>query len=329
MRECSQQPAVSIIIPVYNTEDYLQKCVNSILSQSFVNFELFLVDDGSTDKSGAICDEYAKKDFRVYVHHQNNSGASAARNYALDRASGEYIAFIDSDDYICPDYLSKLYDIAINEQAEVVMCRQFCFKDGDSIVNSEDIDNIAYKTMSGREAIIMRYKGNFSIAPGAKLISRKLFKTVRFPVGKSFEDQAVIPYVIYISKKFCITEKRMYYYRIREQSLSHCEFSEKVFDNILHMNNFILFLENKHDRKVVAKAKKFRDYGLAMYTIMAKSQNIRAIPKEYHMGELKAFCILQKNCSDDKFCWYLSLLHPILARYYEYIIKIKKILFRK
>ena len=100
-------PIVSVIVPVYNTEKYLPECIESVLFQSYTDFELLLIDDGSTDGSGLICDEYARKDFRIKVVHKSNGGVSSARNEGLDIARGEYVCFVDSDDWVCKDYLKK------------------------------------------------------------------------------------------------------------------------------------------------------------------------------------------------------------------------------
>lgn len=104
-------PKISVIVPVYNAEKYLQCCVDSILAQTFTDFELLLIDDGSRDRSGEICDEYARKDVRVKVFHKENGGASAARNLGLDHANGYYVAFVDSDDYLSAEYLHSFYNI--------------------------------------------------------------------------------------------------------------------------------------------------------------------------------------------------------------------------
>ena len=111
---------ISIIVPVYNTEKYLKRCVDSILSQNYADFELWLVDDGSTDGSGALCDSYQQKDSRVRVFHQKNAGVSAARNYGVDQAQGEWVCFVDSDDEVLPDYLSDMIKAADTDECLVV-----------------------------------------------------------------------------------------------------------------------------------------------------------------------------------------------------------------
>ena len=116
------KPLISIIVPIYNVEKYLSRCINSVLSQTFPDFELLLIDDGSTDKSGYICDGYAQKDSRIKVFHIENGGVSAARNYGLDNARGEWITFVDADDWIDKDMYYKLYNEAILSEADIVIC---------------------------------------------------------------------------------------------------------------------------------------------------------------------------------------------------------------
>ena len=115
-------PKISVIVPVYNTEKYLNRCIDSILAQTFTDFELLLIDDGSTDCSGKICDEYAAKDSRVRVFHKENGGVSSARNMGLDNAQGEWITFVDSDDWVHEDFLKKRLALALNDNADIAYC---------------------------------------------------------------------------------------------------------------------------------------------------------------------------------------------------------------
>ena len=118
----SVPPAVSIIVPVYNTERFLNRCIDSVLAQTYSDWELLLVDDGSTDSSGSICDEYATQDSRIRVFHKENGGVSSARNLGLDYARGEWITFVDSDDYIAPDMIEKLYETQKRNNADITVC---------------------------------------------------------------------------------------------------------------------------------------------------------------------------------------------------------------
>jgi glycosyltransferase involved in cell wall biosynthesis len=121
----TNQPEISIIVPVYNVEKYLEKCLKSILHQIFSDFELILIDDGSTDSSGRICDEYLKRDSRIKVFHKENGGLSSARNYGIEKSTGKYIGFVDSDDYIAKDMYEVLYNNLQRENADVSMCGNY------------------------------------------------------------------------------------------------------------------------------------------------------------------------------------------------------------
>lgn len=132
-------PVISVIVPVYNAEPYLARCIDSIMSQTFEDFEVLIVDDGSQDKSGEICDEYAAKDSRIRVFHKENGGVSSARNLGLDNATGEWIAFVDSDDWVDEEYLSCLYDAAISLDRSIVVCDFVEInKDGTKLCNAFD-----------------------------------------------------------------------------------------------------------------------------------------------------------------------------------------------
>lgn len=190
---------ISIVVPVYNTEVYLRRCVDSILDQSFTDFELLLVDDGSTDGSSSICDEYAAKDSRVSVIHQCNAGVSAARNaglaYAFSESETQYLTFIDSDDFVAPTYLYTLYQALLDNNADISVCGEYthggqkCVFDG-----QRNFDGII--RLDATEACRMIYTGGAGHAPfvtvWGKLYKKELFRDIRFPVGKIHEDQAVI-----------------------------------------------------------------------------------------------------------------------------------------
>lgn len=187
-------PKITVIVPVYNIEDYLERCINSILAQSFNDFELILVDDGSTDKSGEICDSYAKKDERVRVFHKENGGSSSARNLAIKEAHGEYLSFIDSDDYVEPDFLEKLYlpvKEALDERKEapkiVQVGRNEIDEDG-KLMPDICIPPKEKVFISSRDFFkdLIMHIGDCSFC--TKITHKSLFDGMEFPVGKLNED---------------------------------------------------------------------------------------------------------------------------------------------
>lgn len=319
-------PAISVIVPVYKVEDYIRQCIESVLNQTFTDFELILVDDGSPDNCGKICDEYAEKDPRIIVIHQENRGVSAARNTGLDVMRGKYVTFVDGDDYISEDYLEVLHFAVSSEDFDMAMCGFYKDEEGELIGKNTCVCTIGNRVISGRELSCLRYKNKLDISAWAKLYRRELYSELKFPEGKIHEDQAVIPKIFYLADKVVLLEECYYYYRVRSDSISHSKFKINRFDNIVHMNEHIQFLRERNEKELYKMAVKHRDECLAMYTIQAKKNGISRVPKGCYMSEWVAFSILERVLPYDKFSWHLGSLHPKWVRPYEYLHKIKCIL---
>lgn len=257
---------IGIIVPVYNVEKYLNYCIESILTQSFTDFELILIDDGSADRSGIICDEYAKLDSRIKVVHKLNGGISSARNFGLSILDSEYVTFVDSDDAIFPEYLQYLYDTAKECEADIVTCE---FTSKNEVNIAKDTDYICF---SGYEAVIERYSRPDSITATAwcKLYKSHLFNDLSFPEGKIHEDQAVIPIVLYKANTVIKTNRILYYYRIREGSITNTNFSVKRYDNIDNIQYCVDYFKSKRAKRFVRLAKYHKKRTLAEYTIISK-----------------------------------------------------------
>jgi len=239
---------ISIIVPVYNVEKYLRKCVDSILNQTFKDFELILVDDGSPDNSGVICDEYAKKDSRVRVIHKKNGGLSDARNIGIDAAKGKYIGFIDSDDYIDQNMYKQLYDSLMKNNADLSICGIFDVFDGRTPVKKSEKELL----LNRDEATLLIFHGNeISVHAVNKLYKRKIFDNVRYPVGKYHEDSYTIVDILDNCDTVAINSRQMYYYFHRNESITSEDFSEKQFE-------FIDAWE-KNERKVSGRSKEIND----------------------------------------------------------------------
>ncbi len=223
-------PKISIIVPVYNVEKYLNKCLDSILAQTFEDYELLLIDDGSSDKSGNICDEYEKKDKRVKVFHKENGGLSSARNAGIDAACGEYIGFIDSDDYIDNDMFEILYNSLIENHADISVCGVYdCYNDR---IERNNVDGKLY-VFSDQDALReVLYGKRLQAFAVNKLYKKEVFNEMRFPVGKIYEDSFLIPSIFANSEKIVLVSVPKYYYQHREGSITSFKFSEKLFDVI-------------------------------------------------------------------------------------------------
>jgi len=234
---------VSIIVPIYNVEDYLEECIDSILNQTYVRYEVILVDDGSTDKCSKICDRYAENDLRVKVIHKQNGGLSDARNAGIDSACGEYITFIDSDDYVDADYLKVLVLILERENADIVQ-GQYTFQrkllgTGKNQVNCLSSDE------SLRNYLLFK-----KVLPSVcmKLYRTTLFENIRFPKGRINEDTCTTYKLLLQAKKYVCIERHLYYYRIRQSSIMHSGFSPQKID-ILNIPDEIRTYLGKKERK--------------------------------------------------------------------------------
>ncbi|EGO5804879.1 glycosyltransferase, partial [Enterococcus faecalis] len=220
---------ISIIVPVYNVEKYLEKCVRSILAQTFTDFELILVDDGSPDSSGAMCDQFAEQDQRVKVIHKENGGLSDARNAGIEIAQGEFLGFVDSDDYIEEDMYELLYTNAIKEQADISACGLYDVYDNREL----KIDKYIYRVLDSETALKTFVEGNISnVTVTSKMFKRSLFDNIRFPVGKITEDAFIIVDLVRKSKKIVLDTRQKYFYYHRENSITTNQFSKKDFDTI-------------------------------------------------------------------------------------------------
>ena len=223
---------VTVIIPIYNVENYLHRCVDSILNQTYKNLEIILVDDGSPDNCGKISDDYALLDQRVKVIHKENGGLSDARNVGVDIAKGSYITFIDSDDWVHEDYIQKLYDLLIETNSDISMCDHIRLSSQDIHLETgiEEIHEFtnyeALTKLTGKLYVQM-------VVAWGKLYKSHLFKSIRFPVGRLHEDEFTTYKLIYIAKKIVYTTTPLLYYWQREDSIMGSGFNLKKCNDII------------------------------------------------------------------------------------------------
>ncbi len=211
------QPKISVIVPIYKVESFLRKCINSILDQTYSNLEIILVDDGSPDKCGEICDRYAKQDSRIRVIHKTNGGLSDARNAALDIATGEYIGFVDSDDWIAPDMYEYLLNGALKYQKDISMCEYYNVYKKDEIATRRYEDEI-FDTKSAMEALFRLRIGNYA---WNKLFKRELWLDIRFPVGKNYEDVLTFYRILEKSNGIVALKEPKYFYLDNNSGIVH------------------------------------------------------------------------------------------------------------
>lgn len=272
---------ISIVVPIYNVDKYLNKCIDSIINQTYKNIEIILVDDGSTDSSGKICDEYLKIDSRICVIHKKNGGLSDARNYGIEKAQGIYIGFIDSDDFINENMFELLYNNIIENNADISICGRYInYEDGREIIQHKNLIKFA---MDKKEGLIkLNSFSYFDMSACDKLYKRELFDNIRFPFGKKCEDYYTMYKLFDKSDTIFYDSTPMYHYYQREGSISrnkimdtayieasrsqieyfkenqpdllYIAYTAYAFANISHFNRFIKYNIN-YDKNVALELK--------------------------------------------------------------------------
>lgn len=232
---------VSIIVPVYNVERYICHCIESIMKQTYTNIEIFLVDDGSPDKCGLICDDYAQMDYRIKVIHKENGGLSDARNVAIDVANGEYITFVDSDDYIVKDYIEYLVDILEKNDADISGCCAKRYYEGEEDKETIKIDKRVLNFTNLEALEDNFYQKHILNNAWGKLYKRELFEEIRYPVGRLYEDLGTTYKLISKSKKIVWGLSEKYFYLQRDNSIMARKFSIKNMDRILMSEELLEF----------------------------------------------------------------------------------------
>lgn len=211
---------ISVIVPVYNVQDYLKKCIDSILEQDYDNFEIIVVDDGSTDGSEKICDEYGEKYSNVNVYHQINRGLSSARNYGISKATGTYLAFVDSDDFVMKDFLSSMYNNLKQNNVDVCCCG-YHYHFSDTKIINPNFKNIEKKYERYEAQKYLNIIGYFNCAAWNKLYKKEVFDDIVFPVGKKSEDMYIMYKIINKSTNgLYYSSNPKYFYRQRKGSIT-------------------------------------------------------------------------------------------------------------
>ena len=311
---------VSIITPVYNSEKFLNKCIDSILNQTYNNFELILVDDGSADKSLQICDEYARKDSRIVVIHQKNQGQAVARNKALDICKGDYISFIDSDDYVNPQMLEVLMYTIQQSEADIAVCDYFQGRDTDFNWNENDIVN-DFTLFDGKTFLyncIIGKTGKHWVL-WDKLYKKKCFDDIRLPEGRIYEDNATVYKLIYKANKVTYSNNVLYYYFTNPESTVNIDFSVKRLDRLIFIQEMIEFFTENDEKELLDCANLYYLFTIADLYIKANKSNLdssilkelkRKLKSHYHQEKVK-YPITINTCPQ-----VFEVLHPKYSKYY-------------
>ncbi len=212
---------VTVIVPIYNQVKFMRRCIDSIIAQTYKRLEILLVDDGSTDGSDIVCEEYKARDPRIKVIRQPNGGLSSARNTGLASAKGEYITFVDSDDYLAPDFIEKTIALCQSHSAEIAIMKMvYVPEDMNDLLSDDEEDNTI--ALSPKQAIeISLYQTHFSCCAPGKLYKKHIFENIRFPLGRLSEDLAISHHVLDCAAKIVYTDKAGYYYRQQQKSIMH------------------------------------------------------------------------------------------------------------
>ena len=297
-----KDPKISVIVPVYKVEEYLERCVDSIINQTYKNLEIILVDDGSPDLCPVMCDKYAERDSRITVIHKENGGLSDARNFGIDAASGEYIAFVDSDDYINENYIEKLSEAMHKDNADISLCSLLVVDEKGKKL-STDISNdspLSNEVITGREVLERRYEFNgwYYVVVWNKLYKRDIFDTIRFPYGKVHEDEFVFHKIMYNCKRVSVINERLINYVRRDFSIMKTKNLTKTMDKSESLYNRLMFYREKDAGILIDKTAydSFKCNYEALYNIYNTHQKVEKDCIKTLLNQMNDIWINERYC---------------------------------
>ena len=252
-----EKTLISVIVPVYNVAPYLPTCLDSILNQTYQNLEIILVASTSKDNSVEICDEYAEKDERISVIHCPPNGLSDGRNRGIEAAQGEYLSFIDSDDFIAPEFIQTLYDIIVEYGCDIAQGGYLRVTETLNIIPESVKSNSEYpiSLYTNKEMLMMMNSyGTYIVMTWNKLYHRSLFSEIRFPIGKLHEDVATSYKIFYSAKKIVSFLKPMYFYRQVPTSITGKPYSLKRLDTLEHVRDIVSFFKERDEYDIYGVA---------------------------------------------------------------------------
>lgn len=314
-------PLVSVIVPVYNVEEYLHRCIDSLINQSYLNLEIILVDDGSSDRSSSICDEYAAKDNRIRVVHKENGGQSSARNVAMDIMCGKYVVFVDSDDYISCNMIEKFIDSSLRHNVDVVVADYTIIGNFPKKTKEVNKDYCATGIDIAKAIIRDEYPKNFA---WGKLYKSYLFDDVRFPEGRIYEDTATIYKVVAKSSLvYCLSDSLYFYEMGRPNNTTSELISIKALrsykDGMINCVERISFFEQHpefQDMKPIVKEHICRWALLAMQ--VAAVVSLKCTVETLEMVKLR---LSEAKIKPYTFALRLAFVSPLLYYWFEKFMK--------
>ncbi|QKT15263.1 glycosyltransferase family 2 protein [Limosilactobacillus reuteri] len=287
-------PSISVIVPVFNVEAWIEKCIYSILSQSFEDYELVIVDDGSTDNSSKICKSLSLIDKRIKYFYKENGGLSDARNYGLKKATGEYIVFIDSDDYIDKNYLYLLFNSIKKNNSDVAVCGFKWVDEKGNIIHNVPISNIEQQYLiSGKKLLydVFNSEGYAFIVVWNKIYKKEIFNHLSFDVNRLYEDEFINYKLFWNVHKVSIVNQQLYYYVQRDGSIKNSDISiKKIKDfNDLHKER-MLFYKSKDKSLYFLASKAYRNWIVSTF-----EKYYSNLPLEFRITMQKEYRKLKKE----------------------------------
>lgn len=321
------QPLISVIVPIYHVEKYLPRCIDSLIHQSYTNLEIILVDDGSPDNCPAICDDYAKRDARIRVIHKENGGLSDARNVGFDRSTGEYVAFIDSDDYIHPQMLEILYQLLLEKHSEIAVCNFQPFSS--ETVPKSSFEEIQIESLSGMDAAKRLYQREYAtqaVVAWDKLYRRHIIAKNRFIVGKFNEDEFFSYKALMQASRVTFTSQKLYYYLIRPTGISQAITNPKSLDGLDAKQEALQFYkENEFHDLLKLAVSSFLNFSAKRYCFVKRQcGNHQELLKELKLRHQNVFREFSGFLSRrERFRAIIFHLHPFLFWFFIKYDKIK------
>jgi len=324
----NKNPLVSIIVPIYNVEHYLKRCIDSILMQSYANIQIILVNDGSTDSSGDICEQYKREDNRIKYLLKPNGGLSDARNYGIRHADGDYYMFVDSDDYIHPQMVELLLSSLIQRDADITVCDYKKVSENEIIAYDsyeKDYAANAVKEFDRFSSVKELFGGEkyvrFTVAWN-KLYKRKLFENIEYPVGKIHEDEFTAYRLLFNSNRVIYIDIPLYYYCQRSGSIMKSPFSEKRFDKAeAYRERCDFFISEGVFEKEAVKS-------YLLYYIQFLKKFKKAFPssnekyhKYYHLLAEEFYRLRNKMGLRDQLVMWCKIFHPRVFKFIKRVAK--------
>ncbi|WP_279006534.1 glycosyltransferase family 2 protein [Thomasclavelia cocleata] len=300
---------ISVIVPIYNIEMFVERCIKSIVEQSYKNLEIILIDDGSTDSSGDICEKWKKFDSRISVIHKKNGGLSDARNFGLDVARGSYISFIDGDDFIVKDMYKDMLNYICMYNCDICICGICKTENGRKFVTRPyTYKNKEFTIFNSEIAIKEVLNDKIDVSSCNKLYKRNIIGKLRFPYGKTNEDFALIYKLFFFSRKIIVINKNYYKYIQRDLSITTTQFDEKQFDKYYNCIDMLEFVKSNIPQ-LVNDAEKYLWY---QTFCLLKNLYTKNIFRDYKKYDIELRKMLQNNTKKIINCKIISFKEKLI-----------------